>query len=271
MIRTVRSATDGTQLAVDVTGDAAAPAIVLLHAIPLDRSTWDAQAERLARRARVIRFDHRGLGGSEVPKGPYLMETLAGDLADVLDATGVAKAVVVGHSLGGFVTYAFYRMFAERVMSLGIVQSRASADTPEQIATREALADRIEREGVSALDDAFVPDFLARSRYTEDPEMGARLRALVRATNPRGAAAMLRGMATRTASHDLFPEIAVPTTIVAGTADAFTSPDELRSDAAAIAGATYELLPCGHLPQWEAPQALGDVLERLLDAAIARA
>ncbi|HLI95248.1 MAG TPA: alpha/beta fold hydrolase, partial [Candidatus Baltobacteraceae bacterium] len=89
--------------------------IVLIHGFPVTRDVWDAQAARLASRMRVIRPDLRGMGRSSVPDGPYLMETLAGDVAAVLDALGIDRACIVGHSLGGYVAMAFCRMYSERV------------------------------------------------------------------------------------------------------------------------------------------------------------
>ena len=127
-----QSTFDGTRLA--VLDEGAGPAIVLIHGVLLAKETWDAQAAALARHARVVRIDLRGHGASGVPPGPYLMETLAGDVLDVLDALGIERATIVGHSLGGYVTFAFYRMFAERCAALGFVSTRAAADDAAGVA-----------------------------------------------------------------------------------------------------------------------------------------
>src|SRR4029077_14972258 len=92
---------DGAEL--DVVADGAGDAIVLIHGFPLTREIWNAQAPQLAQTHRVIRPDLRGMGRSSAPFGPYLMETLAGDLAAMLDGLSIDRAAIVGHSLGGFV------------------------------------------------------------------------------------------------------------------------------------------------------------------------
>jgi pimeloyl-ACP methyl ester carboxylesterase len=250
---------------VDVLDEGSGPAIVLLHGFPLAKETWDAQARVLSTRARVVRFDLRGLGRSSVPPGPYLMETVAGDVAGVLDALGIARAAVVGHSLGGYVAFAFYRMFAERCSGLGIVCSRANADDPAAASARLELADRAEALGMAPVADAFVPRYFAPDAYVQRPELVERARAIVDATDPRGAAAMLRGMAARVASFDLFEEIDVPVAVVAGDADAFVGVEDVTRIALGIRNANLNVLHCGHLPHWEAPSDLGDVLGALLD------
>jgi len=256
---------DGVRLAVRDEGRG--PAIVLVHGFPLAKETWDAQVRMLARRARVVSFDLRGLGGSSVPPGPYLMETLAGDLAALLDGLEIDRAAIVGHSLGGYVAFAFYRMFAERCRALGIVCSRASADDAATAAGRYELADRAESAGIGPVVDAFVPRYFAPGTYSDRPELVEMVRAIVAATDPRGAASMLRGMAARVASTDLFEEIDVPTTIVAGKEDRIVALAEAQAMATGIRGARLVVLDCGHFPQLEAPAALDAAIAGLCDAA----
>jgi pimeloyl-ACP methyl ester carboxylesterase len=258
-------AIDGVRL--DVSDEGAGPAIVLIHGFLLAKETWDAQAAALAAHARVIRFDLRGHGGSSAPPGPYLMETLAGDLAGVLDALHVERAVVAGHSLGGYVAFAFYRMFAERCSALGLVCTRAAADDDATANFRYDLADRVERDGIDAAVAVFARRSFGPEAYVLRPELDERLEAVQRRTHPRGAAAMLRGMAARVPSDDLFEEIAVPVRVVGGTQDAVIPFSEAEAMAAAIPGARLDAFACGHVPLYEAPDALTASLEALLAAA----
>ncbi len=82
--------------------------MVLLHGFPLDRTIWEEQAARLAQRARVIRVDLRGAGESMPGEGPALMETLAGDVAGLLDHLKIERAIICGHAFGGYVALAFF-------------------------------------------------------------------------------------------------------------------------------------------------------------------
>ncbi|MBD5604373.1 MAG: alpha/beta fold hydrolase [Candidatus Eremiobacteraeota bacterium] len=260
--------TADTRLAVRDEGSG--PAVVLIHGLLLSMDSWDAQAAALARRARVVRIDLRGHGASDAPPGPYLVESLAGDVADVLDALGIERAAIAGHSLGGYVTFAFYRMFAERCTALGLVCTRAAADDGAAATARYDLADRVEREGLAPAIAAFAGRSFAPQTYRERPELEARIVALNERTDPGGAAAMLRGMAARVSSDDLYDEIGVPVQIVGGTYDAVVPFAFSEAMATGIRGAHLDALPTGHVPLLEAPDAVTASLERLLDRAVSK-
>lgn len=256
---------DGTRIDVRVDGRNGT-SIVLIAGFPLTREIWDAQAESLSRAHRVIRPELRGVGKSGVPGGPYLMEVLASDVATALDALGVERTAIAGHSLGGYVALAFARMFAERVAALALVCSRLEADTAQRAAIREALAERIESEGTNApVVEAYLPALTAPQTALERPAIVERIRAIAGAIEPQGAAALLRGMALRSAAGDIAPDLDVPVTVVAGAGDATLSLDEARDVAAAFPRG--RLVVCensGHLPMLEEPQKVTGALAALL-------
>lgn len=255
---------DGIQLS--YADEGAGEPIVLIHGFPLSRATWDEQAAMLSGGARVIRPDLRGLGDSDVPLGPYEMATLARDVAELLDHLGVARATVVGHSLGGYVALAFYRHFRERTRGLGLVCSRVQADPPEVARARYELADRIEREGMAPFIEAVIPVFFAERIYEDRPDIVRRAREIVLARDPRGAAAMYRGMATRPSCEDLLPGLTIPFLTVIGADDRLIAPQLQRYAAEAVPGTiVVELAGCGHFPLYERPVETARALESLLN------
>jgi pimeloyl-ACP methyl ester carboxylesterase len=269
---------DGRRIGYDDSGGAGTP-LVLLHGFPLDRSVWDEQLPAL-RETRVIRVDLRGCGESAPSDGPALMEALAGDVAGVLDALHVERAALVGHSIGGYVALAFFRMYAERVSGLALVASHVSADASNQpdadpaqralAASRDDLADRLERDGtMDAAVESYLPRYLAPHAYRERPALVERTRAVMARQDPRGCAQLVRGMKERLDSHDLLGDIGVPALIVAGTEDAYLRPETLRATSDAIAGATFVALErVGHLPMFEAPEATANALAAFAHRAV---
>ena len=184
-------ADDGARVDVRVDGSNDA-AVVLIAGFPLTREIWDAQSDALSQRYRVVRPNLRGTVRSGSADGPYLMERLAADVAAALDALGIERAAIAGHSLGGYVAMAFARMFAERVSHVALVCSRLRADAPEQAAARRELADRVEREdSVQPVIDAYVPRLFAPQTLRERPDLVApRARNRVaHSTRRRGCAA----------------------------------------------------------------------------------
>lgn len=256
---------DGARLDVRVDGSGGTP-IVLIAGFPLTRDVWNAQAQTLARTHRAILPDLRGTGKSGVTDGPYLMEALASDVAAVLDALGIERTAIAGHSLGGYVALAFARMFTERVSHLALVCSRLAADSAERARARRELADRTEQTGsMRGVTDAYVPLLTAPETAAARPEVAAAARAMAGSIDPRGAAALLRGMAMRAPAGDIAPDLDVPVLVVAGERDAVIPLDEARATAQAFPRG--RLVVCersGHLPMLEEPEKVGAALAALL-------
>ena len=257
---------DDALIDVQVDGDGD-EAIVLIHGFPLARAIWDAQAATLSQRYRVIRPDLRGMGASSVPDGPYLMETLAGDIAAVLDSLGVERATLVGHSLGGYVALAFARMYVERVDRLALLCSRTDADAPERAAWRRAAADDLERTldvtplVTQMLDASFAPGVRERDAALYD-----RSAAIARTNDPRGLAAMLRGMALRDSAEDIVPELGIAVLAIAGALDASIPLATARAMAEAFPRADLAIAAeSGHLPMLEEPAFVTAALAALMN------
>ncbi|MEO6912633.1 MAG: alpha/beta hydrolase [Candidatus Baltobacteraceae bacterium] len=240
---------------INVVSEGSGDAIVLLHGFPYTQKLWDVQAKMLAQTYRVVRPDLRGMGESSVPSGPYLMETLAGDLAATLDALALERVSIVGHSLGGYVALAFCRMFAERVSRLILVCSRLAADTPATARGREALADRIEVEGIQPAIDAYLPRQFAPGIEKRNAQAVATARSLMEGLDPLGTASMLRGMAARVSSEDIAEDLMMPVTVIAGVADVVVPLKESEAIAGAFSDGRLERMEqSAHVPMLEEPE-----------------
>ena len=252
---------DGVQLHVARAGNGSA--VVLLHGFPLSHFIWESQIEMLASTSHVIAPDLRGMGESTAPPGPYLMESIASDVAGLLDALDIKRAAIIGHSMGGYAALAFFRMFRERVTGLGLICSRVDADLPEVAKGRLELADRLEREGMEPAVDAYVQRLLPPSA---SDALKAQVTGLIRAQKPQGAAAMLRGAALRTSSEDLVDDLDVPVLLVCGERDTISPPEVNRHIAARIQNSELIVIKrSAHLPMLEAPNILSDALKGFLN------
>ncbi|MDQ6931142.1 MAG: alpha/beta hydrolase [Candidatus Eremiobacteraeota bacterium] len=249
---------DDTKLEVRTGGSG--DAVVLLHGFPFSSEVWKSQIETLSQTNFVVAPDLRGLGKSAVSPGPYLMESLAGDLAAVLDALGVERASIVGHSLGGYVAMAFFRMFSERVLRLAFVCSRIDADPPAVEKARLQLAEAAESSGTMQP----ILDFYGGKLFAAGTNDAVRryAREIMEKNDPFGAAAMLRGMAARVTSEDLIEELTIPVLLVTGGHDAL-SPAGIWDGV--IPGA--QLVVCensAHVPMLEEPKRLTGYVESFL-------
>ncbi|HEV2705618.1 MAG TPA: alpha/beta fold hydrolase [Pyrinomonadaceae bacterium] len=241
--------------------------IVLLHGFPLNRAMWDAQAAALSRFYRFVAPDLRGHGETSVTEGAATMEEMARDLSALLDELGIGSVVLGGLSMGGYVAFAFYTLFPERVRALVLADTRAQSDNEEGRRTREETAQRALAEGMEFIAETMLPKLLAPTTPHEQPETAARVRQMILSMKPAGAAAALRGMAVRADQTALLQRIHVPTLIIVGDRDAVTPRADAEKMHASIAGSRLEVIEgAGHVSNMERPAEFNRALESFLRA-----
>jgi 3-oxoadipate enol-lactonase len=248
---------DGVELNVRVDGPGDAPALVLSNSLGTDLSMWDPQMPALRERFRVVRYDLRGHGASDVALGPITIDRLGHDVVDLLDALGIERAHVCGLSVGGLVSTWLAARRPDRVNRavLGAVAAR--------IGTRELWQDRAEAVrsgGMAAVVDAVLTRFFSERFRSERPDVVARVGQVLAATPPEGYAAAC--LALRDA--DLGEEvagIAAPTLVVVGREDPATSVAEAEWLHARIRGSGLVVLDdAGHLCNLEQPERFTDAV-----------
>ena len=131
-------------------GPESAPPVVLLHGVTGHARSWDALARDLSADFRVIALDQRGHGDSDrAPDGDYRVATMAGDLTGFVDALGLERFALVGHSMGGRVGIAYADGHAARIERICIVDIGPEIHAPGMERIRQMMAgapERIESE-----------------------------------------------------------------------------------------------------------------------------
>jgi pimeloyl-ACP methyl ester carboxylesterase len=252
----------GRRLAYDLVGQQGVP-VVLLHPFPLDRRALADLGGRLARRARVVLPDLRGFGESE-QGGPFSIADLADDVAALLDALGISRAVVGGVSMGGYVSLAFAARHGKRMSGLVLADTKAGPDTPETRAARDEAIALVRAEGVAAYVERQLPRLLAP---TAPDELRAQVRGLG-GQRPEAVVAGLEALRDRPDRRGELGAIACPTLVLVGAQDVLTPPAEATALATAVPDAILMELPdVGHFAHLEAPapfaQAIGGFLARI--------
>ncbi|MDQ6420084.1 alpha/beta hydrolase [Paenibacillus sp. LHD-117] len=233
-----------------------APALVLLHGYCGSSSYWEQVAGELSRVARVIAPDARGHGLSAAPADEiYAMEAFAGDVEELLSRLGIDKAVMLGHSLGGYITLAYAERYGSRLAALGLIHSTPLPDSDAAKANRDKAVRAIEQEGVDAFVEGLIPKLFAADRIGELEAKVARGKEIGRATSQHGAAATARGMKERPDRSGVIRDAVLPVLIVAGAKDGVIPP----ASAFAAAGSrttTVLLEQAGHMSMMECPDEL---------------
>jgi pimeloyl-ACP methyl ester carboxylesterase len=253
-----------TELFYEVLGDG--PAVVLLHAFPMNHNLWRPVAERLATRYRVVLPDLRGLGQSGVGEGPATMAKQAHDLLRICDAAGVRKAVFGGVSIGGYVLFEFWRRWRERVSALILADTRPQADTESARTSRLQAAEQVEKQGAASYIEAFLPKLIAPTTQSNRPDLVDELKRMAAASSAAGIAAVQRGMAERPDSVPTLRTIAVPTLLLFGDQDTATPFAEGELMKREIADSRLYSLPyAGHLAIFEQAEAAHELIRGFLE------
>lgn len=255
----MKATINGIQFGYDLFGQRGAP-IVLIHGFGLNRKIWIPMVTEYLRNQKVILPDLRGHGESEAVPGPYPMALLAEDLVSLLAFLGVEKAIICGHSMGGYVTLAFAEHHPQQMAGMGLITTRAEADTDEGRSNRYEMVEAVKQKGSAPLGDSLGP------RLTKDKGLAQEMRTMLAETPPAGIIGALRGMASRPDRRALLPEIPVPALVVAGEEDQIIDVESAKKMADALPEGVFLSIPgAGHLPMLEAPESLGKGLLNLIN------
>jgi pimeloyl-ACP methyl ester carboxylesterase len=131
--------------------------VVLLHGFGEDGSVWEEQSAILSAEYLVIVPDLPGSGSSDALDGEPCMEDFAGHLCQMLKLENIGSCIMIGHSMGGYITLAFAEQFPELLHAYGLFHSSAYADQPEKVIQREKAIEFIEKNGALAFLKTSIP------------------------------------------------------------------------------------------------------------------
>ncbi|CAM5289361.1 MULTISPECIES: alpha/beta fold hydrolase [Streptomyces] len=261
------AAVNGITLTYEDTGEADGATVLLVHGHPFDHTMWAPQTTALAAAGhRVIVPDLRGYGASQVVPGTTRLEVFAADLAALLDHLGVTERIVLGGlSMGGQIVMECARRFPHRLRALVLADTFAHAETPEGRRARNAMADRLLREGMGGYTEEVLDKMIAPRTIAARPAVAEHVRRMMRGTPPEGAAAALRGRAERPDYTTTLARLAVPALVAVGRDDTYTPVADAEFLRDRIPDARLTVIEdAAHLPNLEQPDAFDAALTGFL-------
>lgn len=242
--------------------------MLLIHGYPFNRTMWGPQINELQKSARVLVPDLRGFGGSDPIGGAYSMDMLAQDCHNFLNDLGVKQPVVVGGlSMGGYIAFAFYRLFPERVHALMLAATRAAPDSAEAKTQRSKNIELALELGAPAIAEAMLPRLLSHQTYTQQPGLVTFMHAMMETASVEGIVGALTALRDRPDSTPTLATIDRPCLIVHGADDQIIPLQEARSMQAAIRGSHLEIIQAaGHLVNLEQPEIFNKALESFINS-----
>ena len=237
--------------------------VTFAHSLATDASLFDAQAQALADRYRILRFDMRGHGGSAAPPRPYALPDLVADVVGLWDALRIERSHFVGLSIGGMTGIGLALDHRDRLLSLTACDCRA--DVPEFFRNmwdqRQAI---VAEQGLEGIVEPTIGTWFSEAARAANPALIERVRAMIRGTSQEGYLGC--GDALKRLDYKRrLRDIRTPTLMIVGDADG-PHPGEMRAMAELVAGARLvEIGPAGHLSNLEQPAAFNEALVRFLD------
>lgn len=256
-----------TRIACELQGESGRPWLALSHSLGADFSMWDAQMPALARTHRVLRYDTRGHGRSHQGSAPVTMARLVADFVAVLDHFEIARADVVGLSLGGMTALGLGLDHPQRINRLVCAAARADT-TPAAAATWDQRIAAVAAGGVAAVTEATLERWFTPASHTQRPQIVARARAALLATPATGYIACAEAI-KQLAYGPRLSSLAAPTLFIAGACDVGAPPQEMREMARSSPRGGFALIDeAAHLINIERPDVFDDLVCRFLAAEI---
>ncbi|MFY8092276.1 MAG: 3-oxoadipate enol-lactonase [Niveispirillum sp.] len=242
---------DGCRLHWRLDGPEGAPVLLLSNSLGTNMDMWAPQMPALIRHFRVLRYDSRGHGMSDVPAGPYSIDLLGRDAVGLLDVLGIDKVRFAGLSKGGMVGQWLGANAPERLSHLVLCNTAAEMAPADPWNARIAL---VKAQGMAAIVNGVVERWFTEPFRLAHPDAIAPITAMLQATPVEGytaCCAAVRDMDQRAS----LPHIPVPTLVIGGRQDPATPIAKSHELARLIPGARLVELDAAHLSNVEQAEA----------------
>ncbi|GAB6927216.1 alpha/beta hydrolase [Paenibacillus sp. JCM 10914] len=240
--------------------------VILLHGFCGSSAYWE-QVLPYLQDVRVIVPDLRGHGRSDAPMGSYTMEQMADDVLQLMDELEIPKAVLLGHSLGGYITLSFAQRYASRLNGFGLIHSTGYPDSDEAKEKRLTAVSTIQGEGITAFVDGLVPGLFAPGTEESKPECIQRAKEIGYQTPPQGAVGAALAMRERIDRRDVLSATTLPVLLVAGEKDGVIPPDRtFTTDHENVTQVVIEGV--GHMSMMENPEKLGSMIQSFMNGLL---
>ncbi len=231
--------------------------LVLGPSLSTDTGLFDPQVAEFARTHRVIRYDLRGHGGSEVVPGPCTVADLAGDVLALLASWGVERFCYAGVSIGGAIGQHLALTVPGRLERLAIIASAAQFADPPSWAVRAA---QVREQGTEILVPSRTGTWFTAEWAEEEPAATERLLGMLRATPAEGYASCCEAIGAFDV-RDRLGDVTAPTLAVAGAEDPATTVEMVRLLADGIPDSAFVVVAgAAHLPTATHPGAVNAAL-----------
>ncbi len=226
--------------------------VVLLHGFLENMSMWDEFSTELKKQYLVIRIDLLGHGKTISCGAIYSMEKQAEIVKSVLDKEHISQAVIVGHSMGGYITLAFVEQYPEKVKGYSLFFSSAADDSPEKKEQRNRAAELVKKQRKAFIHKAIPNLFHKPEKDTLQPFV-QKSKEMAEKMTAENIAASLYGMRLRKDRTHLL-KTSIPKQLLTGNFDVALDQNILQEQVNSAHNLDHKIFDVGHMGHYEAPK-----------------
>jgi len=247
---------DGCLLNVSVEGRDGGPTLMLSNSLGSTLQMWEPQMRAFTQVFRVIRYDRRGHGKSQVPPGPYSIERFGRDALAILDDLNIEKVHWCGVSMGGMVGQWLAAHAPRRIGKLVLANTTCYYPDP---AIWDARITAVRDNGLLGIADTVIAGWLTQEFRDHNPDVADRMKAMLVATPVEGYLASCAALRALDLREDIL-SIKSPTLVVAGRHDKSTPIAMAEAIRSRISGASMTIVDAAHISNVEAAGAFNDAV-----------
>ena len=256
---------NGINIHYETSGTGSIP-VVLVHGYSMSSAVWEKILPLFPSNYRLFAMDIQGFGHSDKPEAGYSCRELADNIGVLMDALGLSKAVLIGHSFGGVVIQHFAARHPERVIALALSNTFATTMPPKGLTP--AVEQRINGYGSAEenrkLFSSVIPRYFDTANVTKE-DIERFVEVGLQASNVALREALKANYTTPALPALQFTAVQAPVLIITTTHDPFGTFDHAIAMSDAFPNSRIEVITrCGHSPMWEKPSEFAKAVVEFL-------
>jgi pimeloyl-ACP methyl ester carboxylesterase len=237
-------------------------AVILLHGFPFNQEIWNNFAEKLAQKFRVFTVDLPGLGKSPILQSPFSIDQVAAQIILWIKENKIENPILIGHSLGGYVTLAAAGQDPDLFGGLVLFHSTAYADNEEKKQSRNKVLEFIDKQGVLAFTSNFINTLFADQHHAAIDKV-KRIASQATAEAVKGYTIAMRDRPERTDVLTAFPKSIL---FLAGDKDGGISVESIYKQAAICLKSETHILPgVAHMGMFENEKKAEEIISSFIE------
>lgn len=240
--------------------------VVFLHGFCETSDIWSGIQSKLSKNYRVITLDLPGFGGSPILNYSFSLDDVAKEIKSFLDSIHLTKYVLIGHSLGGYITLAFSKLFEDNLSGIGLFHTTVFEDNEDKKENRNKLIEFIKANGVRTFVRTFIPSLFYKENVHVLDEVIGNLKKSAEKTKAESVIEYARAMRDRPGSEEFLSKFQVPVMFIIGEED--PSVPLTKSQEQIILPENSHVLrlaETGHMGMFEKPDETSNFIEGFLN------